>query len=360
MTTPSTASSPHVALDVTCDEHVQSPPRWQALAALGTLARVRRIRVKASALSTPAGIAVLALLLGCVSASVAAPRAEARSPAAASTTKSVHRPGWIAPQLARHTPQVLAQISERVASERAAGRTPVVVFDLDHTLYDGRPRTLVILAEFAATLPPAQARHAAAIRNISLRGVAYLLKDTLAAVGVTDPQVVSAAEAYWKPRFFNDAYVDLDVPLPGAAAYVQDLWRRGALVIYLSGRNAEAMLTGTTASLQKWGFPLGVRGAQLILKPTFAESDETFKQASLDHITSLGSIVASFENEPGNLAAMATRWPAATAVFLDTDFNPGGAVHTPPASARWVADYAGYTAVATVASTAATAAPSPK
>ena len=237
---------------------------------------------------------------------------------------------------------MLAQVSERVASERASGRTPVVVFDLDHTLYDGRPRTLVILAEFAATLPPGQRRHAEAIRNISLRGVAYLLKDTLSAVGVTDPQVIAAAEAYWKPRFFSDAYVDLDVPLPGAAAYVQDLWRRGALVVYLSGRNAEAMLTGTTTSLQKWGFPVGVRGAQLILKPTFAEPDETFKQASLDHITALGNVVASFENEPGNLAAMATRWPAATAVFLDTDFNPGGAVHTPPTTARWVPDYAGY------------------
>ncbi|HEY0137004.1 MAG TPA: HAD family hydrolase [Nannocystis sp.] len=297
-----------------------------------------------SDLSKPAGLAALALLLACcVSASVAAPSAaEARPAAAASATKSGHRPGWVAPQQARYQPQALAQISERVTAERATGKTPVVVFDLDHTLYDGRPRTLVILAEFAATLPPAQARHAAAIQSIPLRGVAYLLKDTLAAAGVNDPQVVAAAEAYWKPRFFSDAYVDLDVPLPGAAAYVQDLWRRGALVVYLSGRNAEAMLTGTTASLQKWGFPVGVRGAQLILKPTFAEPDETFKQASLDHITSLGSVVASFENEPGNLAAMATRWPAAAHVFLDTDFNPGGAVHTPPASARWVGDYSGY------------------
>ena len=298
-----------------------------------------------SDLSKPAGLAALALLLACcVSASVAAPgAAEAKPPAAASVARSGHRPGWIAPQQARYQPQALAQISERVAAERAAGKTPVVVFDLDHTLYDGRPRTLVILAEFAATLSPAHARHAEAIRTISLRGVAYLLKDTLAAAGVHDPQVVAAAEAYWKPRFFSDAYVDLDVPLPGAAAYVQDLWRRGALVVYLSGRNAEAMLTGTTTSLQKWGFPVGVRGAQLILKPTFAEPDETFKEASLDHITALGSVVASFENEPGNLAAMAARWPAAAHVFLDTDFNPGGAVHTPPASARWVGDYSGYT-----------------
>lgn len=244
--------------------------------------------------------------------------------------------------MSRHQPAALADVAVRVAAARAAGRTPVVVFDLDHTLYDGRPRTLVILAEFAATLPASQRKQADAIRRISLQGVSYLLKDTLAAAGIKDAALVAAAEAYWKPRFFSDAYVDLDVPIAGAAAYVRDLWSRGALVVYLSGRNAEAMLTGTTASLQKWGFPVGVRGAQLVLKPTFAEPDETFKQASLDHITALGSVVASFENEPGNLAAMATRWPDAAAVFLDTDFNPSGAVHTPPASARWVGDYADY------------------
>ena len=200
----------------------------------------------------------------------------------------------------------------------------------------------MILAEFAATLPAAQRKHADAIRKVSLQGVSYLLKDTLRGVGVVDPQVVAAAEAYWKPRFFSDRYVDLDVPIAGAAEYVRDLWRRGALVVYLSGRNAEGMLGGTTTSLQKWGFPLGVRGAQLILKPRFDEPDETFKQASLDHISALGQVVGSFENEPGNLAAMALRWPDAAVVFLDTDFNPSGAVKTPPASARWVGDYADY------------------
>lgn len=45
--------------------------------------------------------------------------------------------------------------------------------------------------------------------------------------------------------------------------------------------------------------------------------------------------------EPGDLAAMAARWPDAAHVFLDTDFNPRGAVREPPASARWVGDYSG-------------------
>lgn len=284
------------------------------------------------------------LLTCCVTSSVATASPAAVQPAsAARTSKLSSGPGWIAPQTARYEPAALAQIAEQVTKTRAAGQTPVVVFDLDHTLFDGRPRTLVILAEFAATLPASQRKQADAIRKISLRGVSYLLKDTLRNVGITEPALVAAAEAYWKPRFFSDRYVDLDVPIAGAAEYVQDLWRRGALVVYLSGRNAEAMLQGTTASLQKWNFPLGVRGAQLILKPRFDEPDETFKKASLDAITALGKIVASFENEPGNLGAMAQRWPDAAVVFLDTDFNPSGAVKTPPAAARWVGDYADYT-----------------
>lgn len=290
--------------------------------------------------------AALGLLLTCcvtTSASVATASPPAAAAAKAPAKKLSAGPGWVSPQSSRYEPAALAQVAERVAKARAAGQMPVVVFDLDHTLFDGRPRTLVILAEFAATLPAAQRKQADAIRKIPLHGVSYLLKDTLRSVGVVDPQLVAAAEAYWKPRFFSDRYVDLDVPIAGASEYVRDLWKRGALVVYLSGRNAEAMLVGTTTSLQKWNFPLGVRGAQLVLKPRFDEPDDTFKQASLDAISALGTIVASFENEPGNLTAMAQRWPDAAVVFLDTDFNPGGAVKTPPASARWVGDYADYT-----------------
>ncbi len=253
-----------------------------------------------------------------------------------------HRSGWVAPQTNRYDAAVLADVARSVDAARAAGTAPVVVFDLDHTLYDGRPRTLMILAEFAATLPVHQQQHGVAIRSLSLDRIAYLLGDTLGAAGIIDPAVVKAAEDHWKPRFFSDDYLQLDVPLPGAVAYVQDLWQRGAVVVYLSGRNAPAMLRGTTASLQQWGFPIGVGGTQLVLKPAFDMADEAFKHTAFAQISALGTVVASFENEPGNLGAMATAWPEALPVFLDTDFNPGGAAKTPPDRARWVPDYSRY------------------
>lgn len=285
-------------------------------------------------------LALAILLTCCVGPQVAHTAPPAKPAAAAKVSKGpAVRPGWIAPQTQRYDAAALGKIAERVAAVKAAGQVPVVVFDLDHTLFDGRPRTLVILAEFAASVAAEQPAVARAIGRIALHDVAYLLRDTLATVGVTDANTVAAAEAFWKPRFFSDAYAQLDVPIAGGPAYVRGLWQRGAVVVYLSGRNADGMLTGTTASLQKWGFPVGVRGAQVVLKPSFSEPDDTFKKASLEQISALGQVVASFENEPGNLGVMATRWPDATPVFLDTDFNPGGAVRTPPANARWVGDY---------------------
>jgi len=44
---------------------------------------------------------------------------------------------------------VLEVILERIPTVRQDGGQPVVVFDLDGTLYDSRPRTLAILAEYA-------------------------------------------------------------------------------------------------------------------------------------------------------------------------------------------------------------------
>ncbi|MBL9100522.1 MAG: hypothetical protein JNL82_06180 [Myxococcales bacterium] len=297
-------------------------------------------QVRSAALRNVRSSLALAVLLACCVhpqvASTAPPATPAKS---AKTAKVPQGPGWVAPQTGRYDRAALAQVAERVAAAKAAGKTPVVVFDLDHTLFDGRPRTLVILAEWAASIAAEQPAVAAAVGRIPLQGISYLLRDTLAAVGVTDARLVAAAEAYWKPRFFSDAYAALDVPIAGASAYVQDLWRRGAVVVYLSGRNADGMLSGTTASLQKWGFPVGVRATAVVLKPSFAEPDDTFKKASLDQISALGAVVASFENEPGNLGVMAARWPDALPIFLDTDFNPGGAVKTPPAAARWVGDY---------------------
>ena len=46
---------------------------------------------------------------------------------------------------------ILNLISERVVEVAQAGKTPVVVFDLDSTLYEVQPRTYQIIQEYLAS-----------------------------------------------------------------------------------------------------------------------------------------------------------------------------------------------------------------
>ena len=156
----------------------------------GTLAAVRLDPAPASRLRPALALAIL--LTCCVGPSVAHTAPPASKPVAAA--KLSQGPGWVSPQTHRYDATALAAIAERVTTTRAAGQVPVVVFDLDHTLFDGRPRTLVILAEFAATVAAEQPSVARAIGRIALHDVAYLLRDTLAKVGVTDAKVVAEFE----------------------------------------------------------------------------------------------------------------------------------------------------------------------
>src|SRR6478735_9200625 len=90
------------------------------------------------------------------------------------------------------------------AIARHRSERPVVLFDLDGTLYDNRPRTLRILHAFAAQLPPEHAKDAAQIRAVTYQELTYRLEDTLGPRGVA-PSVIEAARNAWRLRFFTDA-----------------------------------------------------------------------------------------------------------------------------------------------------------
>ena len=102
--------------------------------------------------------------------------------------------------------------------ERAVGEgeDPLVVFDLDGTLYDNTHRTLRILLEFAHTHARSQRALYDRLRDTSPTRLAYRVGDTLAALGFTDPELIDAVSRFWKERFFTDDYCLYDLPLAGA------------------------------------------------------------------------------------------------------------------------------------------------
>ena len=91
---------------------------------------------------------------------------------------------------------------------------------------------------------------------------------------------------------------------------------------YLTARDETSMGAGTLKHLHRMGFPLLDGGCTLHLKPHRGLPDHTFKQAALDTASALGTVVATFENEPKNANLFASRFPDAVNVLLDTVHSP--------------------------------------
>jgi hypothetical protein len=234
---------------------------------------------------------------------------------------------------------LLRSIVGRIRSEAGArGPTPVVVFDLDGTLMDNRPRTAAILREFASTLPREEEEIAARLGACDASRLAYLLTDSLAALGVTRSDLVARAEAYWRDRFFADEHLKHDVEVPGAVEFAKACYEAGAILVYMTGRDLPLMGIGSFRSLRDLGFPIGTPGTELVLKPDANMPDEAFKRLEAPKLARVGKVVAAFDNEPANCNSLLAMNPGCDSVLLDTQHLPGA----PPldAGVHVVADFA--------------------
>ena len=201
--------------------------------------------------------------------------------------------------------------------------TPVVVFDLDGTLMDNRPRTCTILREFAETLGKDDAALADRLRTISPDGLAYLLTDSLVRLGIERTDLVARAEEFWRERFFADEHLRHDVEVSGAVRFARACYDVGATLVYMTGRDLPLMGIGSFRSLRDVGFPIGVPGTELVCKPDPAMADEAFKRLEAPKLARVGEIVASFDNEPANCNTLLAQNPECESILIDTQHLPG-------------------------------------
>ena len=217
---------------------------------------------------------------------------------------------------------LLDRVVQRCATNGKA-RTPVVVFDLDGTLMDNRPRTARILRELGAMWRDREPVAAKKLETAREEDLAYLLTDSLTRVGITRTDLVREAEIFWRERFFTDGYLTHDVEVPGAAAFARDCYAAGGILVYFTGRDLPLMGLGSFASLRDLDFPIGVPGTELVLKPDANMPDEAFKRLVGPSLARVGQVVAIFDNEPGNCNVLGAHFPDADAVLLDTQHLPG-------------------------------------
>lgn len=221
--------------------------------------------------------------------------------------------------------QIFNEIYRRVRETENA----VVLLDLDSTLYEVAPRTHQILKEWASLTESKEfGEITSRIGRTTVGEVGYSLRDTFVALGLDlkDSEVHRAwenAKHFWNHRFFSNHYLQYDSPYPGAVDFVKNIGELGAKIVYLTGRDEPRMGQGTRNKLVGDGFPWDPteKKIQLILKEAAPIDDRKHKEDAGVRIAKMGSLIASFENEPVNLMALQTVFPKAMHVFVETAFS---------------------------------------
>jgi hypothetical protein len=212
-------------------------------------------------------------------------------------------------------------ILDAVSTLASRGGRPVVVFDLDSTLIDTAHRHLAILRAFAEE--DGDRALLSVVSELHASDFGYDVHGPLVGRVDLEPARRRALEAFWWARFFDPSWLRHDRPHPGAVSFVEAVSDAGALVVYLSARSARRLGDATVESLHRLGFPL-FRGAEIVMLRGEDVSDTAFKLGAFPKLDALGgTVVASFENEPGHLNAFASRYPDGIHVLIDSCHSPG-------------------------------------
>jgi len=226
--------------------------------------------------------------------------------------------------------EILTEVAKRVRDVKSRAKNqqahPLVLLDLDGTLYEVGPRTFFILREWGQS--PESARFPQfrdAIEKMHESQIGYSIRDTFAALSfreAVDAQDVHAAfqsaKDFWTSRFFSSRYLAYDRAYAGAAQFTRNLHDLGAQIVYLTGRDEPDMGDGTRANLIRDGFPWNAERTHLLMKPAREVPDLQFKRSACDYLREHGTLIASFENEPPNVVAFQEIFPSAMHVFVDT------------------------------------------
>lgn len=219
------------------------------------------------------------------------------------------------------TIETLKQITTDIQREIKKGSVTRVVFDLDSTLFNVAPRFSKIIQEFCSNNVMRQ-KYSKAVNILSQVQIThhpYYLKQFMVDIGLNEEPQSFYKEIfeYWQTRFFNDKYVVFDEPEVGAVEFVEELYKMGVHIIYLTGRDEPRMKAGTLESLKKWNFPVAQDRAELVLKPYKELDDAEFKR---DHfqIFPPDEKIWFFENEPVNIHLVLKDCPNVKIIYFDS------------------------------------------
>ncbi|MHA7131200.1 HAD family hydrolase [Algoriphagus namhaensis] len=214
---------------------------------------------------------------------------------------------------------------------KASKQLPIVIFDLDDTLFSTARRNLIIIQSFAADYGQKYPDFAAVAQKLTLEDMNWSVSIALTKAGLdaSSPGLEFFNKEYWGSRFFSDEFVSLDLPNPGAVDFANACHDAGAMLFYLTGRHRgdpgmnNGMGQGTVLSFTDRGFPYWRGRCELNLKFDKSEPDASYKTRALADVRSLqGQVIATFDNEPKNVVIMKDNFPEAMNFWVKTTWNP--------------------------------------
>lgn len=187
-------------------------------------------------------------------------------------------------------------------NELSQKTNPLVVFDLDSTLFNVTKRTEKILKDFSKlTEVRNKFPHLAQkISEIQIEHNDWGIYPALDRLSIQDENFKALLKKYWIQHFFSNHYLQYDHPYDGAVDFVNYIHdQTPAHILYLTGRDEIRMLDGTEKCLEQWGFPLeNSSKTELVLKANPGHEDKIYKSEVLQEYSKKFSSIYFFENEP--------------------------------------------------------------
>ncbi len=194
---------------------------------------------------------------------------------------------------------------------RAAGRRAMVVFDLDNTIFDTRPRTLAAARDFDSL------GKSDWFARLDLAGVRRDGRETAVAAGVPAPVVESFA-AHWDDFFWRPANLVLDEPIASTVCWAHLARAAGVEVRYLTGR-IESLHAASVAALRRIG--LHADPDDVTCKPDLSVPTAPWKREILDRWRA-EAVVGWFMTEGHrDIASVQLALPDIPCVLLECSFE---------------------------------------
>ena len=200
---------------------------------------------------------------------------------------------------------------------------PLIIFDLDSTLFDVAPRLEKVLTDIGLE-PVMQEKFPNAVphfKNIKTERQDWGFVEVLQRAGVEhdNHDLFKTVRQLWIEKFFSNEYIHFDVPYQGSVEFVRKIEQLNVPIVYLTGRDVKRMERGSREVLLKWDFPLDDKSSRLVLKPDREMDDALFKRDWIhDYINNNKTPVFLFENEPVNINLIAKELPEVELVFFDS------------------------------------------